>query len=57
MDKKLIRLTESDLQRLIEESVKTILNEIQIPYNKDFLNGLDSIDNRSINAFIQSIEA
>ena len=26
MDKKLIRLTESDLQRLIEESVKTILN-------------------------------
>ena len=57
MDKKLIRLTESDLQRLIEESVKTILNEIQIPYNKDFLNGLDSIDNRSINAFIQSIKA
>ena len=55
MDKKLIRLTESDFQRLIEESVKTILNEIQIPYNKDFLNGLDSIDNRSINAFIQSM--
>lgn len=39
MKKKLIRLTESDLHRIVKESVKRILNETRLDYDVDNFSG------------------
>ena len=42
MNKKLIRLTESDLHRIVRESVNNVLNEVT--YTTDYLNGIPNTD-------------
>lgn len=39
MKKKLIRLTESDIHKIIKESVKRILNETRLDYDVDNFSG------------------
>lgn len=55
-----IKLTEQQLHSVIREAVNNVLNEMigeasPIPYDKDFLVGIDSIDARSINYFIKAM--
>lgn len=52
MDKRIIRLTESDLHNVIMESVSSILNEV---FDINLLNDVDSIDVRSINKYIKEM--
>lgn len=47
MAKKRIRLTESDLHRIIKESVKQILKETRLDYDEDNFSGRYNINNNS----------
>jgi hypothetical protein len=51
MRKNVIRLTESQLYNVINESVKKILRE----FDETLLDGIDSIDARSINMYIKEM--
>ena len=47
-------------EQMIDEAVKASINEMigeitSIPYDPNMLDGIDSIDNRSINLYIQSM--
>ena len=44
MNKKLIRLTESDLHRIVKESVNKVLNESEYDHNADYLEAKQIID-------------
>lgn len=46
MSKKLIRLTEGDLHRIIKESVKNILKETRLDYDVDNFSGRNYINNQ-----------
>ena len=50
-----INLSESYIRNVVRGVINEMFNEAQIPYDKDFLNGIDSIDDRSINYFIKAM--
>lgn len=53
--KRKINLTESKIANIVRGVINEMFDEAAIPYDKHFLDGIDSIDNRSINYFIQSM--
>ena len=52
-----IKLSEQKLHAIIKESINRIIRESldEMAYDPNFLDGIDSIDSRSINMFIQSM--
>ena len=54
-ENKVIKLSEEHIVEMVKGVLNEIFNEAQIPYDKNFLDGIDSIDNRSINYFIQAM--
>ena len=53
MDKKLIRLTESDLHRIVKESVNKVLNEANGLYTNE--NGDDVYDSQSVYSYFKEL--
>lgn len=53
--KKNLNLTENAIRNIVRSVINEMFDESTIPYDKNFLDGIDSIDNRSINYFIQSM--
>jgi len=53
--KKRINLTEERIGSIVRGVINEMFNEAGIAYDKNFLDGIDSIDNRSINYFIQAM--
>lgn len=56
MNKNRIRLTESQLHRVIRESVKRILNESEFPNNRQIINMTGIYDDDEMNAAAQAEE-
>ena len=54
-ENKVIKLSEEHIVEMVKGVLNEIFNEAQIPYDKNFLDGIDSIDNRSINYFIKAM--
>jgi len=53
---KKIKLTEERISSIIRSVINEMFDEsTRIPYDKHFLDGIESIDNKSINYFIQSM--
>ena len=53
--KRRINLSESKIRNVVRGVISEMFNEAGISYDKGFLDGIDGIDNRSINYFIQAM--
>lgn len=53
--KRKINLSESRISGVIRGVINEMFDEAKIAYDKNFLDGVDKIDNRSINYFIQAM--
>ncbi len=52
---KKVNLSESKIKNIVRDVINEMFNEVSIPYDKNFLDGIDSIDTKSINMFIQAM--